>query len=552
MVSRRRLARQTLARALHLKRLQVEAADRWNAYRLRALTRQVAAHAPQAGRGQPVAFFRASTGIRRINLNNAFQMLPAWSLRLQGIPVVHLTCQAGMSRCILGTQRDDPSAEPPCRACRQLTGRMVSGARAEGFVFQREKDLEARLAHLRTDELAGFEYGGVPLGTLVLPGLRWVLRRHHLDDDPATRFFFREFLLSAWNVYRESRAFLERTRPRLLVVFNGMFFPEAAARRAAQACSIPSISHEVGMLPFSAFFTPGEATAYPIDIPAGYTLTPQQESRLDAVLSRRFRGDFTMAGIRFWPSMRGLDEEFLRRAAGFRQVVPVFTNVIFDTSQPHSNTVFPDMFAWLELVAGLIRRHADTLFVIRAHPDEKRPGKESQESVSAWVAAQNLAGLPNVIFYDSLDHVSSYELIQRSKFVMVYNSSIGLEAAIMGAAVLCGGRARYTQIPAVFFPDTQEAYRQMAEDFLAAEKVTAPVEFQRNARSFLYYQLFRTSLPFERFLEAHPLPGFIRLKSFSWQDLLPENSPSLQVISRGILNGQPFLLDPDEGFDERR
>ena len=92
-----------------------------------------------------------------------------------------------------------------------------------------------------------------------------------------------------------------------------------------------------------------------------------------------------MAGIQFWPEMKGLTEDFLQRAAGFKQVVPVFTNVIFDTSQPHSNVVFPHMFAWLDLVLEIVREHPDTLFVLRAHPDETRPGKASQESVSQWV-----------------------------------------------------------------------------------------------------------------------------------------------------------------------
>ena len=48
-----------------------------------------------------------------------------------------------------------------------------------------------------------------------------------------------------------------------------------------------------------------------------------------------------MAGIRFWPEMRGLDEAFLQKAAKFHQIVPVFTNVIYDTSQVHANTCFP-------------------------------------------------------------------------------------------------------------------------------------------------------------------------------------------------------------------
>jgi hypothetical protein len=101
-----------------------------------------------------------------------------------------------------------------------------------------------------------------------------------------------------------------------------------------------------------------------------------------------------------------------------------------------------------------------------------------------------------VLFVDANEYFSSYELIQRSKFVMVYNSTIGLEASLLGAPVLCGGRARFTQLPTVFFPSTAQDYHQMAEEFLAVETIEVPPEFRRNARRFLHYQLFRTSLPF--------------------------------------------------------
>ena len=38
--------------------------------------------------------------------------------------------------------------------------------------------------------------------------------------------------------------------------------------------------------------------------------------------------------------------------------------------------------------------------------------------------------------------LSSYEFIQKSKFVMVYNSTIGLEASIMGARGAVRGEER--------------------------------------------------------------------------------------------------------------
>jgi hypothetical protein len=204
------------------------------------------------------------------------------------------------------------------------------------------------------------------------------------------------------------------------------------------------------------------------------------------------------------------------------------------------------MFAWLDLALKVIQRHPETLFVIRAHPDESRPGKESRESVRQWVQDKHVLDLPNVVFIDASQPFSSYELIQRSKFVMVYNSTIGLEAAMLGAAVLCGGRARYTPYQVVFSPATPEAYRQQAEAFLAAEHIEVPTEFNQNARRFLYFQLYCTSLPFQNYLASETRPGYVNLRDFNWTELLPEKSPVMRVILDGILEGKPFLNDGDQ------
>jgi hypothetical protein len=200
------------------------------------------------------------------------------------------------------------------------------------------------------------------------------------------------------------------------------------------------------------------------------------------------------------------------------------------------------MFDWLDLTLDLIREHRDSLFVIRAHPDELRVRKASRETVEGWAASRSVDKEPNVVFVSPRETLSSYELIQRSKFVMVYNSTIGLEASIMGAAVLCAGKARFTQYPTVFFPQTIEGVRKKLEEFLDTEKIEVPAEFKRNARRFLYYQLFKTSLPFGDFLEPSVRTTQTRLKSFELDELSPEKSKAMEAIFDGLINDGDFLL----------
>jgi len=129
---------------------------------------------------------------------------------------------------------------------------------------------------------------------------------------------------------------------------------------------------------------------------------------------------------------------------------------------------------------------------------------------------------------------------------MVYNSSIGLEATLLDTPVLCGGKARFTQYPIVHFPQKQIEYRQLADEFLAADELHVPDEFKSNARRFLYYQLFRVSLPFDEFLETHPTPGYVQIKPISWEDLTAERSTTIKVLRDGIVHGQPFFLPEAE------
>ena len=522
---------------IHLAGLQTD-------FRTIKLARQVSHQSRIKGDSRPVIIFNASTRLNTLSQNAGFAMLTGWALQLSGNQVVHFICQAGMSRCVLGTDENDFSKEPPCRSCIRQSRLNTHAAVVQHFEYHDDAELRLLLESLSLDELQSFERSIVddliPFGKLVLPSIRWRLRRSNLQDDEDTRYLYRQYILSAWNVAREFMKVLKLNQPKAVLVFNGQFFPEAVICLLSRKHGIYTITHEVGMQPLSGFFTEGEATAYPVDMPEDFSLDLEQDTRLDSYLGKRMQGDFTMAGIRFWPEMKPLDPLFIKRSEQFKQIIPIFTNVIFDTSQPHSNTVFSDMFAWLEQVLLLIKSHPETLFVLRAHPDEKRAGKSSMESVSDWVARHHVNELENLIFVDSFKYISSYDLIRRSKFIMIYNSTIGMEAAAMGKVVLAAGRARFSPYQMVYFPQTTGEYHSTVENLLTSDKLEAPLNFRLNARRFLYYLLFCAVIPYNTFLEPSMVPGVVQLKRFSWLDI--KRSQSMQAVVSGIIERKPFIF----------
>ena len=527
-------------------RIRYEWAEMINTWRLARLTRQVALNAPVTDQ-QPVVFFNASTRLRGVSLNAAYSVITSWALRLSGVPVVHFACRAGMSRCVLGTDIDDYGAEPPCQACISQSEKLYAHADVHWFGPVAYPQLHDALQGKDIQQLMDFVYEEMPLGQVVLPSLRWRLRRYTLNDDADTRHLFHQFILSAYNVAQKFDALLEEVKPSVVVLFNGQMYPEGMARLLAKQRGIRVITHEVSHQPMSAYFTEGEVTAYPVEIPEDFQLDDRRNAILDANLSERFQGEFTMAGIKFWPEIHGFDEVLQAKIETHKQMVVVFTNVIFDTSQSHANTVFEHMFHWLDEVLALIKAHPETLFVIRAHPDEARPHsrKKARETVAQWAARNQVAEMPNVHYIDATEYISSYDLVRQAKFSLVYNSTIALEAVLLGKVVLCGGKARYTPYNMVHFPQSVANFHKAAEEFLAADALSNPPEFMHNARRFYYFTYYCIPIPFGPYLGPHPVRGYITFNDFKPQALLPENSTAMRVLYDGIIEGEPFLYPDD-------
>ncbi len=114
----------------------------------------------------------------------------------------------------------------------------------------------------------------------------------------------------------------------------------------------------------------------------------------------------------------------------------------------------------------------------------------------------------------------------------------------MGAPVICAGRARYTQIPTVIFPNNRQAYQKQLQSLLDAENIQAPREFQVNARKFLNFELYHASLDFSHYMLPYPAaPGNVTWSRFNPSEL--EIDEEIGILQKGILEGESFAIkDP--------
>ncbi|MDO9546559.1 MAG: hypothetical protein Q7J07_07395 [Pelolinea sp.] len=172
---------------------------------------------------RPVIIFNASTRLSGLSQNAGFSLITSLALRKNQIPTHHVFCDHGLRPCVLGTDRNDPERIPPCRECTRTSRLILKDANSHSFTYKEDVEISKATKDLGLDQLLSFTYQGIPLGELVLPSMRWILRKHHLKDNKNNKLLAQNYIRSAWGVFGDFSDLIDKIQPQAVLVFNGMF-----------------------------------------------------------------------------------------------------------------------------------------------------------------------------------------------------------------------------------------------------------------------------------------------------------------------------------------
>ena len=318
-------------------------------------------------------------------------------------------------------------------------------------------------------------------------------------------------------------------------------YPEAIVTKISRNFNIRTITYETSHKEGAFFFSYNDATRYDIKIPDTFKMSNFQNEQLDEVLSKRFKGNFSMGGVNFWPEIKKIDKSFNEITQKFKFVVLIFTNVVFDTSQNYADFPFDNMFDWLDVTLKIADKYKDVLFIVRAHPAEELKGKYSRESVSSWMRYNGWLKKKNIRFFSPKQFVNSYELILKSKFILAYNSTIALESAILGVPAIVGGRARYSNSGAVVSISSREDFINTLNRYLCENEFSEKDEQKELARRYYYYSYFNTNLDLSKFLGKNSVRAGFKIDKID--ELQAQNSKEIDILLNAIVNGQKLQYD---------
>lgn len=481
------------------------------------------------------------------------EALIAKALQLRGAEVVFFLCQGQVPQCDFKPATDAHVTRPLCWRCRGYGRRLLDALELPYRGLSQLVDraavdrAAAAVSGLSRQELEHFTYRDLPLYTLALPSIQ----RSLLRGDPGAGWLAekvtREYVQSAMVFADACEALLERERPDRIVETNGLFVAEGIMLELGRRKGIPVITYERGMVGGSILLNHDTPAAH-FDVDAAWEgarsvpLRAEQDAELESYLQARSRGKASQA---LWPRMESSHAVLIERL-GLRPEKPMasmFTNVLWDTAVFRRDVGFEGMFDWVLKTIAWFERRPELQLLIRVHPAEIRITMfESRDRVIDRLQAAYPRLPANVTVVPPDDSADSYELAALSDAVLVYTSTMGLEMALRGRAVVVAGKPHYRGRGFTSDLGGAEDLDRLIPDAMSRRTIGA--EQLDLARRYAYMFFFRY---------MHPFPWVVneprsdrRLVLSSLQELRPGGNRHLDAICDGILDLKPFVL-PESG-----
>ncbi|WNC52878.1 MULTISPECIES: hypothetical protein [unclassified Thermosynechococcus] len=344
------------------------------------------------------------------------------------------------------------------------------------LLFEKIKD-QIRSCN-NVDCLRKIELNNIKIGMGVASSYVSYMKDIEPDIDKA---LIERYFKSAIATYVEVEKLIQYFKPSQVVTYNGRFACSKPIIYLCKKYSIPVFYHERGATKERYYLSdkpPHDFKAIRASIKKMWELSQDQnkEEIAESYFLRKIKGEgigwvsFTEKQIKGmvpekskkyrWTYYSSSDDEYIYVEDSIEH--PIFKSQI-------------EAIRWLINYAAQLD---DVELVIRVHPHKEQ---KSQRLRNFW---NNLGG-KNVSVIPSHSPIDSYALAKNSDLIIVYSSTMGVEAAYLGKPVITIGDATYKGLDCTYEPSSL----QELKDYLSLKKLE-PKEAKNSLPFGYYYMLY--------------------------------------------------------------
>jgi hypothetical protein len=378
-----------------------------------------------------------------------------------GDTVTFLHCDGEMLACETNEEHT-PARCALCRQSRDIGVRSLTNTaklHRRSFLQMNENDIQD-LENLTTEfatlePMMAYMTDNYDIGSSVLSSVICGIK----DSTPDMREHedvLRRYMIAAFTVYRSVRNFLRSTQIDRFYVFNGRMSITRAILRACEAEGIEFFTHECGNNA-QTYSTFQNAMPHGIRLMTDLILdhwqkaesNPDREDIGAAWFQNRAKG-VKVNGYSFveqqQAGMLPADRDPMKRH------IAIFNTGSFEyaaVSEDYKNHLYNNQIEGLRRIIASLTPYKDSLHLtVRIHPNLAQFPKEIDPILELQ------SDFVTVVSPES--PISTYALIHHSEKVIVFNSTVGIEAVYFGKPSILAGKTPYQELGGNYTPQTHE------------------------------------------------------------------------------------------------
>ena len=400
----------------------------------------------------------------------------------------------------------------------------------------------ATVANLDAGAMDTFRLRGWPIGQWLHVSACHYLRCDARGDTGEKVETRRRLLATALVAVEAVEQWLDETRPDIVIAESGAHLVWRVAFELARARGIPVVCREIGKGGWDHHLYALNADCMAPDLAEAWALAgPSPLSAAEDAAVDRFLRELPERTYAQRASIVSAAPSELRAQWGIpaaARVAVAFTNVTWDLATAGRDVAFTGVFDWLQETVGALQSHPAAHLIIRAHPAEA--SVLTRERILDQIAHQWPGGLPGVTLMPPEDATGARAVCRMAELVLAYNSSVAIEAAAHGHAVLVSGQPHYRGKGFTIDVMSRQGYRSMLQQWADGAALVAPTSATALARRYAHLFFLRYHVPMG--WTTSPLEPPYRLTITSRQELEPGRNPALDAVCQGILEQRQVLL----------